>query len=102
VHYDDLLGNLAGEMRRIAQVLDIRVPEEAWPTLVNCATFNSMRSRANELAPNSSNVLKDTTAFFRRGTSGSGRELLTNDELGRYRERAGKLASSDLLEWLHR
>jgi aryl sulfotransferase len=102
VHYDDLLGDLDGEMRRLARLLDITVPEEDWPTLVKAATFTSMRSRADELAPNHAGVLKDTTAFFRRGTSGSGRELLTGDELAHYYERSGRLAPPDLLRWLHR
>jgi hypothetical protein len=102
VHYDDLLGDLSGEMHRLAQLLDIEVPEEDWPALVRSATFSSMRSRANELAPNHAGVLKDTTAFFRRGTSGSGRELLTDDELAHYYERASRLAPPELLKWLHR
>jgi len=31
-------------------------------------------------------TLRDRTAFFRRGTSGTGRELLTDDELAVYRD----------------
>ena len=102
VHYDDLLADLTGQMRRIARFLGVGVPEDRWPLLVEAATFNSMRARAGELAPNSSGILKDTTAFFRRGVSGSGREVLSGGELGRYRERASGLAPPDLLEWLHR
>ncbi|MFC7643922.1 hypothetical protein ACFQX6_26500 [Streptosporangium lutulentum] len=89
-------------MRGLARSLDIQVPEEEWPRLVESATFTSMRSRADELAPNHSGVLKDTAAFFRRGASGSGRELLSDDELARYHERVSRLAPPDLLEWLHR
>jgi hypothetical protein len=46
-------------------------------------------------------VLKSNQAFFRRGTSGAGREVLTAAELDRYRERAAALAPPDLLAWLH-
>ncbi|HET7328927.1 MAG TPA: sulfotransferase domain-containing protein [Nocardioidaceae bacterium] len=102
VHYDDLSGNLESEMRRLAQLIDVTVPEALWPALVEAATFASMRTRADELAPNPSGILKDTAAFFRRGTSGSGRELLTDDELAHYRDRVGRLAPPDLLDWLHR
>ncbi|GGS70007.1 glycolipid sulfotransferase [Planobispora rosea] len=102
VHYDDLLADLEGEMRGLARSLDVDVPEEVWPALVEAATFDSMRSRADRLAPNTAGVLKDTSAFFRRGTSGSGRELLTGDELARYHERTRRLAPPELLEWLHR
>ncbi|MFS1301420.1 sulfotransferase domain-containing protein [Streptosporangium longisporum] len=102
VHYDDLLGDLDGQMRGLARSLGIEVPPEDWPALVRAATFASMRSRAAELAPDPVGILKDTAAFFRRGTSGAGRETLTGDELRRYHERAARLAPPDLLEWLHR
>jgi hypothetical protein len=47
-------------------------------------------------------VLKDPHAFFRRGTTGSGRELLTDDEYADYLARIARLATPDLLTWLHR
>jgi aryl sulfotransferase len=46
--------------------------------------------------------LTDSAAFFRRGSSGAGRELLTSAEFDRYRDRAAQLAPPDLLAWLHR
>lgn len=101
VHYDDLSDDLEGEMCRLAARLGIDPPRETWPQLVEAATFEHMRSRARQLAPDPSGVLKDHAAFFRRGTSGSGRELLTAEELAQYRMRAAQLASPELLTWLH-
>ncbi|HEV8627388.1 MAG TPA: sulfotransferase domain-containing protein, partial [Acidimicrobiia bacterium] len=43
LHYDDLQTDLEGEMRRLADRLDITVPEERWPALVKAATFDDMR-----------------------------------------------------------
>lgn len=100
VHYDDLLRDLPGEMRRLAGLLGIDVPEDVWPSLVDAATFASMRARAS--VPTPPGVLKDDAAFFRRGTSGEGRAALTPAGLARYHERAAALAPSDLLAWLHR
>jgi aryl sulfotransferase len=37
VHYDDLSADLAGEMRALAALLEIAVPEQAWPTLADVA-----------------------------------------------------------------
>ncbi|GGK94571.1 glycolipid sulfotransferase [Mangrovihabitans endophyticus] len=102
VHYADLSADLDGEMRRIAARLGIEVPAQRWPELVDAAGFAQMRSRAAELAPNPVGVLKDTRAFFRRGSSGAGRELLTEQEFADYRDRASQLAPADLLGWLHR
>jgi hypothetical protein len=47
-------------------------------------------------------VLKSSQAFFRRGASGGGSEVLSQDERHRYDERVGTLASQDLLAWLNR
>ncbi len=102
VHYDDLCTDLDGEMRRLAGLLDVTVPAEAWPDLVDAATFTQMRAHAYRLVPDPSGVLRDKVAFFRQGTSGSGRELLTDHELAHYRARAARMAPPDLLAWLHR
>ncbi len=102
VHYADLSDDLEGQMKRLADLLGFTVPAEKWPQLVKAATFEAMRSRPETVAPDPSGVLKDKAAFFRRGTSGAGREILTPAELGRYHARAAELASPDLLEWLHR
>ena len=100
VHYDDLATNLEGEMRRIAVQLGIVVPDDRWPELVDAATFDAMRARADQLAPGS--VLKDRTKFFRRGSSGAGAEALSAADIAVYEERAHQLAPADLVTWLHR
>jgi hypothetical protein len=102
VHFDDLCSDLGGEMRRLARLLGITVAEDRWPELIGAATFEAMQADAGRIAPNPSGILKDSAAFFRRGSSGAGVEQLTDDELERYRARAAELAPTDLLPWLHR
>lgn len=102
VHYDDLQRDLDGEMRCLAQRLGISVPDERWPPLVHAATFTAMQARAQQLAPDALGVLKDRDAFFRRGTSGAGRDVLSGAELAEYDRRSHELAPADLLAWLHR
>lgn len=100
VHYDDLADDLEGQMRRIAGRLGIGVPEPTWPALVQAATFEAMKNNADRLVP-TSGILKSTTAFFRRGTSGTGREVLTDQEIAVYHARVAQLAPPDMLAWLH-
>jgi aryl sulfotransferase len=102
VHFDDLAGDLEGEMRRLAARLDIEVPAERWPELVEAATFGQMKANAGRLAPDPRGIFRDRSAFFRRGISGGARELLTSEELAHYEARAASLAPPDLLAWLHR
>jgi len=102
VHYDDLVADLEGQMRRLATRLTIHVPEDRWPALVAAAGFTAMRARADQLVPDPASILKDSGAFFRRGRPGEARELLSSSQLARYRTRVAQLAPNDLRSWLHR
>jgi hypothetical protein len=101
VHYQDLSADLDREMRRLAGRLRISVPEEIWPGLVRAATFQYMRDNSERLTGPPA-IIKDSKAFFRRGTSGAGREELSAAELADYQRRVAQLAPPDLLSWLHR
>jgi hypothetical protein len=101
IHYADLSADLGAEMRRIATWLGIVVDEACWPSLVNAARFDQMRANAARLAPGTG-ILKDQAAFFRRGKSGAGSELLNSRELADYHNHAAELAPPALLAWLHR
>ena len=59
------------------------------------------RGRADQLVP-TAGIFKDNAAFFRRGISGAGREILSIQELAGYRARVAQLAPPDLIAWLHR
>jgi hypothetical protein len=103
VHYEDLSVDLSGEMRRLAARLDITVPEDKWPGLVEAATFKEMRAAADQLQPLETLRTQGVSErFFRRGSSGEGRALITEAEAARYRTRAARVAPQDLLAWLHR
>jgi hypothetical protein len=100
VHYSELSGDLEGQMRRLARRLEIMIPEDAWPALVRAAAFERMRSRASQFVPGGG-ILKSDSDFFRRGRPGAAMEVLTAEDIAAYRARAGRLASPDLLGWLH-
>lgn len=106
VHYEDLSADLPGEMRRLARRLDITVPEDKWPSLVQAATFKQMQAAADQLQPlqhaRVRDVSKGHAAFFRRGSSGDGRTLLTEAEAACYYARAAQIAPQELLAWLQR
>jgi len=61
-----------------------------------------MRARAERLAPDPVGILRDRTAFFRQGTSGTGAALLTPNPARADHRGTATLAAPDLLPWLHR
>jgi aryl sulfotransferase len=100
VHYDDLSADLEGQMRWLAAQLGLVVPDQAWPSLIRAATFEHMRASAGQFVA-AGGVLKSSAAFFRRGTSGAGREILTDQQIDQYHQRAAQLAAPEMLTWLH-
>lgn len=102
LHYDDLQADLEGEIRRLADRLDIKVPDDRWPALVQAASFSEMRRRADHVAPDTANrIWKSTERFFHRGTSGQWRDVLDGGDLAHYEARVRALAPPDLAAWLH-
>ena len=77
------------------------MPAATWPGLVRAATFEAMRADAGRII-GPPGVLTSSAAFFRRGTSGAGREVLSAGEFAAYERRAAGLAPPGLLRWLHR
>jgi aryl sulfotransferase len=101
-HYSDLQADLTGEMQRLADALGIAVLADRYPELVQAATFDQMRARADQFAPEvSNNLWVDNGRFFHRGTSGQWRRLLDDEGMARYRARAEAVADPDLLDWAH-
>jgi hypothetical protein len=102
LHYDDLKADLLAEMRRLAQLLDITVPESAWPSLAHAGTFENMR-RNPLLVPDSRiGFWRDNQRFFNRGVSRQWAAVLDDSDQREYAARVTELAAPDLLGWVHR
>jgi len=101
VHYADLLADLPGQVRRLAQHLGLEASDERVDAVTATTTFAAMRARADEVAPDAG-VLVDRRAFFRGGRSGDGRAAASPAVLARYDARAAELLPEDLRAWLHR
>ncbi len=103
VHYNDLKADLEGEMRRIAQYLDIAVPESVWPALVKAATFDQMKADGGALMAGAERIFKGGhESFLHKGTNGRWREVLTDADLELYEQRAEASLSPNLRSWLER
>jgi aryl sulfotransferase len=101
-HYDDLLLDLPGQMRRLADALSIDISDSRLVQLATEATFAAMRARAEHTAPNADiSLWHDTQQFFHRGTSGQWHDVFSDDDLRAYDVRLAELAPPDLVAWLH-
>ncbi|MGH8791941.1 MAG: sulfotransferase domain-containing protein [Stackebrandtia sp.] len=102
VHYADLKRDLKGQMRRLAELLEIDVAASTLPGLAEAATFGRMRKRSADYAPDEGlGLFKNTDKFFRRGAGKLWRAWMTDDDAARYAARLEELAAPELAHWLH-
>jgi aryl sulfotransferase len=99
-HYADLWNDLDGEMRRVADALDVPVDEPRWPQFVEAATIDSMRARAGSTAPEAHlSIWHDPQQFFRVGGTREWAALLDESDLDHFHDRVRELAG-DAAPWI--
>jgi hypothetical protein len=100
VHYSDLKADREGEMRRIAGLLGIEVPEAAWPELVAAAGFERMKKNADRTAPDTDmKMWKDNSRFFNKGSSGQWQGVLSEESLALLDEVKARYPA-DYIDWM--
>jgi hypothetical protein len=101
-HYADLWADLDGEMRRVAAALEVPVDEARWPSFVEAATLDSMRSRAALTAPEAHmGIWRSPARFFRAGGTRDWASLLTDEDLAHFDARLRQL-TGDAADWVLR
>lgn len=99
VHYNDLLADLEGEMRRVAEFCRIEVPDDAWPAVVERCRIDEMREEARKAQRHDFAFVGGADAFFYKGSNGRWRDVLTRDDLALYENAAARLDPT-LRQWL--
>ena len=101
MHYSDLLGNLEGEIRRVARFLEIDVPEEAWPVIAHNCSFAQMKAKGEWFAPLGGAPFKGgAQSFFHKGTNGRWKDILSAEELALYDAAAMRELTPECRRWL--
>jgi len=101
VHYNDLKADLAGEMRRISEFLEIDTPEDRLPALAAAAEFNAMKADGAALLPGIEQAFdRGADRFLNKGVNGRWRDVLTAEDLARYEAAARRKLSPSLASWL--
>lgn len=101
VHFNELKRDLEGSARAIAAFLDIDLPEERWPLILEYCSFDYMKAHAEKAAP-LGGVLWEGGAqsFIHKGTNGRWRDQLTQADIDAYEARARKELGSECAHWL--
>jgi aryl sulfotransferase len=101
VHYNDLLKDLAGEIRRVADYVGIELPGDRLTAIANLVEFTSMKQEAEKIMPNATQRWKGgAQTFIHQGTNGRWRSILTDADLELYRVAVARELTSDCAFWL--
>ena len=72
-----------------------------WDSLVDSASFASMRANADNIAPDTNhNAWKDNQGFFNKGENAQWRNLLSAEMLALYEQVRDQRAPGDFGQWL--
>jgi aryl sulfotransferase len=101
VHYNDLKADRGGEMRRIAAFLGITLPETVWPSVIEAASFDSMKSQGETLMPGMTAFWDHgSQRFLHKGTNGRWKGVVSDADLAAYDAAVEKEFTPALAAWL--
>jgi aryl sulfotransferase len=99
-HFNNLKADLSGEMRRMAEFLEIEIDEERWPELVEHCTFDYMKANADDLMPSFADAFEGGfKTFIFKGTNKRWAEVLTPEEIEKYDSIANSKLTPDCAHW---
>jgi aryl sulfotransferase len=101
VHFEALKRDMAGEIRKIADFLEIDVAPEAWPRILEHCSFDWMKANAGKSAP-LGGAFWDGGAetFINKGTNGRWRDVLTRADVVVYEAVAEAELGPECAAWL--
>ena len=101
LHFVNLKGDMAGEVRRIARFLDIDVDESRWPLILEHCSFDYMKRHAADVAPLGGTLWEGgADTFIHSGTNARWRDVLTAEDNARYERMAREKLGNECAHWL--
>lgn len=100
-HFGDMIEDTEREVRRVAEYLEIELPERAYPEIARAVSFGEMKKKGEQYAPGGGEHWEGgAQTFMNKGTNGRWRDVLSNDELALYDAACERTLSLDCRKWL--
>lgn len=101
VHFNALKADLEGEMRSIADFLEVDAPEDRWPQMVEHCTFDWMKANAEKMTPMGGAIFEGgAKSFINQGVNGRWRDTLTAEDIAAYEQKALAELGPECAQWL--
>ena len=101
LHFNNLKQDMPGEMRRMAEFLNIPVDESCWDNIVEYCSFDWMKKNATKSVP-LGGAFWDGGAetFINKGVNGRWRDMLSAEMSSVYEARAREELGEECANWL--
>jgi aryl sulfotransferase len=101
LHFADLKRDMPGEIRRLAEFLDIPIIEDKWDDILLHCSFDYMKENATKSVP-LGGAFWDGGAktFIHKGTNGRWRDTLSKDDVLQYEQRATAELGDECSRWI--
>jgi aryl sulfotransferase len=99
LHYANLIADIPGELRHLADFLEIDIDEARFPSMVEHCDIGYMRGQA-EGTMTDAFFEKGAASFFNKGTNGRWRDVLAPAEVDRCDAVAAQRLTPDCARWL--
>ena len=100
-HFNDLKKNPAGEIRDIANFLEIMVDESRWDDIVEHCTFDWMKAHAEQVTPMGGQIFDDgAKVFINKGTNQRWKDVLTDADIQEYQELTIRELGEECANWV--
>lgn len=101
VHFANLKRDMPGEMRRIAEFLQLPIDESRWSQIVEYCSFDWMKKNATKSVPLGGACWDGgAEVFINKGVNGRWRDTLTDAESADYDARAHRELGTECARWL--
>jgi len=101
LHFNDLKRDMEGEIRKLAQFLEIDVDESSWPAIFEHCTFDWMKANADTVTPGAGDIFDGgAQTFIHKGTNKRWEDILMEDDLNAYMEIGTRELGEECFHWL--
>jgi aryl sulfotransferase len=101
VHFANLKRDMPGQMRRIAEFLDVPIDETRWEKILEYCSFDWMKRNATKSVPLGGAFWEaGAQVFINKGVNGRWAETLTPEDVAEYEARAVQELGPKCVRWL--
>ncbi len=102
IHFAKMKEDMPGEIRKVADFLDIKIDESKWNDILEHCSFNYMKKNSVKSVPLGGAFWDGgADAFINKGTNGRWKDLLTKEDNERYEKMCVENLGEECTHWLN-